>query len=73
MTVADAFGFSERQWAKLEGRYEAANEVAAHPDGRLEYPERLMIELLRGLSDAEKMALALGVVVGRASGGRSSE
>lgn len=68
MTVADAFGFSEKQWDELEGRYEAANETAAHPDGRLEYPERLMIELLKGLSDVEKMALALGVMVGRASG-----
>ena len=68
MNVADAFGFSEKQWAELEGRYEAANDAAAHPDGRLEYPERLMIELLKGLSDVEKMALALGVMVGRASG-----
>ena len=69
MTVADAFGFSEKQWDELEGRYETANDAAAHPDGRLEYPERLMIELLKGLSDVEKMALALGVMVGRASRG----
>ena len=70
MTVADAFGFSEKQWDELEGRYEAANEIAAQPDRRTEYPERLMVELLKGLSDVEKMALALGVMVGRASRGR---
>ena len=69
MTVADAFGFSEKQWSELEGRYEVANEIASQPDCRMEYPERLMVELLKGLSDVEKMALALGIMVGRASRG----
>ena len=69
MTVADAFGFSEKQWAELEGRYEAADKIASQPDRRMEYPERLMVELLKGLSDVEKMALVLGIMVGRASRG----
>ncbi|HQE86916.1 MAG TPA: hypothetical protein PLN19_01450 [Methanothrix sp.] len=71
MTVVDAFCLSEQQWDQVERRYEEAQEKAMESRGvrgdGLEYPERLLVALLDGLSDVEKMALALGVMVGRAS------
>ena len=71
MTAFDAFCLSERQWDQIERQYEEALERAMESQGSpeygLEYPERLLVALLDGLSDIEKMALALGVMVGRAS------
>jgi len=71
LTVVDAFCLSEQQWDQVELRYEEAQERAMEsrgvPGDGLEYPERLLVALLDGLSDVEKMALALGVMVGRAS------
>ena len=71
LTVVDAFCLSEVQWDQIERRYEEAHEKAMESRGiqadALEYPERLLVALLDRLSDVEKMALALGVMVGRAS------
>jgi hypothetical protein len=68
MTAWDAFGFSTREAAELEEQYSMAyDEAVRKSKWDTEVAENMLIELLAGLSDVEKKALALGIMVGRGS------
>lgn len=58
MTAKDAFTLTAREWADLEAKY---SDVACLP------AERMLTRLLKDASKNEQKAMALGIMVGRAS------
>ena len=58
MTAKDAFTLTSREWAELEEKY----SVVAHLPA-----DRMLARLLKDASKNEQKALALGIMVGRAS------
>lgn len=57
-TAKDAFALSAREWAELERKY---SEVACLP------ADKMLARLLKDASRNEQKAMALGIMVGRAS------
>lgn len=57
-TAKDAFALSAREWADLERKY---SEVACLP------ADKMLARLLKDASRNEQKAMALGIMVGRAS------
>ena len=57
-TAKDAFSLSAREWADLERKY---SEVAWLP------ADKMLARLLKDASRNEQKAMALGIMVGRAS------
>lgn len=57
-TAKDAFALSAREWADLERKY---SEVACLP------ADKMLSRLLKDASRNEQKAMALGIMVGRAS------
>ena len=57
-TAQDAFALSAREWADLERKY---SEVACLP------ADKMLARLLKDASRNEQKAMALGIMVGRAS------
>lgn len=58
MTAKDAFTLTPKEWADLEAKY----SDVAHPPA-----DRMLARLLKDASKNEMKALALGIMVGRAS------
>jgi hypothetical protein len=58
MTAKDAFKLTAREWVDLEEQY---SQVACLP------ADRMLARLLKDASKNEMKALALGIMVGRAS------
>jgi uncharacterized protein YeaO (DUF488 family) len=67
VTALDAFSLSPAKWNEIENRYEAALSKVNHDSKSLDQASQLVVELLRGMSDSEQGAFALGIVVGRSS------
>lgn len=67
MTALDCFSLSEQQWEEVEGRYEEAAGTVDRADSDIDQASQLLAALLPGLSIPEQKALALGIMVGRAS------
>jgi hypothetical protein len=57
-TAKDAFALSAREWADLERKY---SEVACLP------ADKMLARLLKDASRNEQKAMALGIMIGRAS------
>ena len=67
MTALDCFSLSAQQWEEVEGRYEEAVATVDRADSDIDQASQLLAALLPGLSILEQKALALGIMVGRAS------
>lgn len=68
MTAWDAFGFTDEQSQKLDERYQKAYDAATEKSHwGMEMAEKMLIEILAEMTDAEKEALALGCMIGRMS------
>ena len=67
MTALDAFSLSRKEWEEVEGRYEAALKESQAMKDVHDPAAALLVCLLKGLSSSDQKALALGVMIGRAS------
>ena len=67
MTALDCFSLSAQQWEEVEGKYEDAAAKVSREATDVDQASQLLAALLPGLSVPEQKALALGIMVGRAS------
>jgi hypothetical protein len=67
VSAIDAFRLTERQWEEANRRVEMAFDATEKIEDGQDRAAMMIVELQKGLSDVEIIALASGVVLGRLS------
>jgi hypothetical protein len=67
VSAIDAFRLSPKQWEEANQRIEMALSATEKVEDGQDRAAMMIIELQKGLSDVEIIALASGVVLGRMS------
>ena len=67
MSAIDAFRLSPKQWEEANRRVEMVFDATEKIEDGQDRAAMMIVELQKGLSDVEIIALASGVVLGRMS------
>jgi hypothetical protein len=67
VSAIDAFRLSPKQWEEANRRIEMALDATEKVEDGQDRAAMMIVELQKGLSDVEIIALASGVVIGRMS------